>query len=157
MHEVCNLSFATFSFDLPPNQAEPGRATLNMFQFPHCRFFKLWSIRPWTLGENRWDGYFYTIVWSSWNLVHSSFRSWGIWLWTPFWPPDCLEPLDPAHMLTLFTESSDQAETWYIAASEVRESDSGHRFDLRAVWNHSTQPKFWPFLQNRLIKLKLHT
>ncbi len=36
----------------------------------------------------------------------------------------------------------DRAETWYIAAFEVGESDSGDRFDLQAVWNHSTQPKF---------------
>ncbi len=40
--------------------------------------------------------------------------------------------------MAIFTESFDRAETWYIAAFEVGESDSGHRFDLWTVWNHST-------------------
>ncbi len=36
----------------------------------------------------------------------------------------------PTPNYDLFTESCDQAETWYIAAFEVGESYSGQRFDL---------------------------
>ncbi len=40
LHSLSSVLFSGYCSTCD-NQGEPGRATLNMFQFPHCGFFKL--------------------------------------------------------------------------------------------------------------------
>ncbi len=59
---------------------------LSYLWIDHWSFMRVLA-SAWRIGES-------INIRSSWNLVHSSFRGWGIWFWTPFWPPDCLKPHD---------------------------------------------------------------